>query len=216
MSANVLHCMGILRTASVGILTWFAASALLFHPQLALTLAIVMAFFSEAAHHQSELSAIRRHNKTMVSHLREANFQIDGLETALTRRHVELNSAIEELHRRDAVGSPAARELLKRQEEAMDAATLALDNRQERSNIVLESMERLLSFQAEQTAKMQQNMADLLQQIALQPRGNVTMQDSVLVQDMKPAPSIEQTNHTRIDALREINDWLKRESVSSP
>jgi uncharacterized protein with von Willebrand factor type A (vWA) domain len=175
-----------------------------------------MAFFSEAAHHQSELSAIRRHNKTMVSHLREANFQIDGLETALTRRHVELNSAIEELHRRDAVGSPAARELLKRQEEAMDAATLALDNRQERSNIVLESMERLLSFQAEQTAKMQQNMADLLQQIALQPRGNVTMQDSVLVQDMKPAPSIEQTNHTRIDALREINDWLKRESVSSP
>jgi hypothetical protein len=63
---------------------------------------------------------------------------------------------------------------------------------------------------------MQQSMADLLQQIALQPRGNVTMQDSVLVQDMKPSPSIEQTNHTRIDAMREINDWLKREAASSP
>ena len=189
---------------------------MLFHPELALTLSIIMAFFSETAHHQSELRTMQRHNRSMVTHLREANLQIEGLETALTRRHIELNSAIEELHRRDAVGSPAARELLKRQEEAMEAATSALDSRQERSNIVLESMERLLSFQAEQTSKMQQTMGDLLQQIALQPRGNVTMQDSVLVQDMKPSPSIEQTNHTRIDAMREINDWLKREAASSP
>ena len=208
--------MGILRTLSVGILTWFATTAMLFHPELALTLSIIMAFFSEAAHHQSELRTMQRHNRSMVTHLREANLQIEGLETALTRRHIELNSAIEELHRRDAVGSPAARELLKRQEEAMEAATSALDSRQERSNIVLESMERLLSFQAEQTSKMQQTMGDLLQQIALQPRGNVTMQDSVLVQDMKPSPSIEQTNHTRIDAMQEINDWLKREAASSP
>ena len=208
--------MGIIRTLSVGVVTWFAATAMLFHPQLALTLAITMAFFSEAAHHQNELRAMQRHNRSMVTHLREANHQIEGLEAALTRRHVELNSAIEELHRRDAVGSPAARELLKRQEEAMDAASSALDSRQERSNIVLESMERLLSFQAEQTSKMQQTMADLLQQIALQPRGNVTMQDSVLVQDMKPSPPTEQRNHARVDGMREINDWLKREAASSP
>jgi hypothetical protein len=138
------------------------------------------------------------------------------LEAALTRRHIELNTANEELRRRDAVGSPAARELLKRQEEAMDAASRALDNRQERSNIVLESMERLLSFQAEQTANMQQTMGDLLHQIALQPRGNVTMQDSVLVQDMNTPPSTVRAQHRGTEALKEINEWLKREAVSSP
>jgi hypothetical protein len=159
---------------------------------------------------------MQRHHREMVGHLREANTHIEGLEAALTRRHIELNTAIEELQRRDAVGSPAARELLKRQEEAMEAASRALDSRQERSNIVLESMERLLSFQAEQTANMQQTMGDLLAQIALQPRGNVTMQDSVLVQDMNARPSAARTQHTGSEALKEINEWLKREAVSSP
>jgi len=200
----------------VGILTWVIASALLFHPQLALSCSILMAFISEAAHHRSEIRIMQRHNRNMIGNLQDASRQIEGLQTALNRRHVELNSAIEELHRRDAVGSPAARELLKRQEEAMEAATMALDNRQERSNIVLESMERLLSFQAEQTAKMQQTMGDLLQQIALQPRGNVTMQDSVLVQDMKPVASATPKQHFSVDSMREINEWLKREAASSP
>jgi hypothetical protein len=98
----------------------------------------------------------------------------------------------------------------------MEAASRALDSRQERSNIVLESMERLLSFQAEQTANMQQTMGDLLAQIALQPRGNVTMQDSVLVQDMNARPSAARSQHTGSEALKEINEWLKREAVSSP
>jgi len=208
--------MGILRSLSVATLTWITATMLFFHPQLALTLSIMMAFFSEAAQYHSKMLTMHHRHREMVGHLREANVHIGGLETALTRRHVELNTAIEELRRRDAVGSPAARELLKRQEEAMKAASRALDSRQERSNIVLESMERLLSFQAEQTANMQQTMGDLLQQIALQPRGNVTMQDSVLVQDMTAAPSEVRNQHRGAEALREINEWLKREAVSSP
>jgi hypothetical protein len=208
--------MGILRSLSIATLTWFTATAFLFHPQLALALSILMAFFSEATHHHSEMRTMQRHHREMVGHLREANAHIEGLEAALTRRHIELNTAIEELQRRDAVGSPAARELLKRQEEAMEAASRALDSRQERSNIVLESMERLLSFQAEQTANMQQTMGDLLAQIALQPRGNVTMQDSVLVQDMNARTSAVRTQHTGSEALKEINEWLKKEAVSSP
>jgi hypothetical protein len=63
---------------------------------------------------------------------------------------------------------------------------------------------------------MQQTMGDLLHQIALQPRGNVTMQDSVLVQDMNTPPSTVRAQHRGTEALKEINEWLKREAVSSP
>ena len=50
----------------------------------------------------------------------ERNGQVENLERALTRRHVELNSAIEE-GSEGRRGRPAARELLARQEEAMNA-----------------------------------------------------------------------------------------------
>ena len=83
------------------------------HPEMALGLAIVVAFLSESAHHSAELGRMRRDGHQLASQLREANGQVESLQRALTRRHVELNTAIEELQRRDAVGSPAARELLR-------------------------------------------------------------------------------------------------------
>ena len=178
------------------------------HPEMALGLAIVVAFLSESAHHSAELGRMRRDGHQLASQLREANGQVESLQRALTRRHVELNTAIEELQRRDAVGSPAARELLKRQEEAMTAASKALEARQERKDVVFNSMERLLNMQVEQVANMQQAMGDLLQHLISQPRGHFTMSDSVLVQE-RGGGGLDET-------FAELNEWLSREAVSSP
>ena len=46
-------------------------------------------------------------------------------------------------------------------------------------------MERLLAFQTEQTASIQQHLAELLTQLAKEPRQQVTMTDSVLVQNQE-------------------------------
>ena len=202
--------MGILRSILSGIIAWFTATALLFHPEMALGIAIVVAFLSESAQHSAELTRMQRHGREVTVHLRDANSHIEELERALTRRHIELNNAIEEIHRRDAVGSPAARELLKRQEEAMTAASKALEARHERSDVVLNSMERMLDVQVNQTAKMQQAMSDLLQHMVQQPRANVTMTDSVLVQENNAA-----SNRDR-EQFRELNEWLSRQAASSP
>ena len=181
---------------------------MLVHPEMALGLAIVVAFLSESAHHSAELGRMRRDAQQLALQLREANGQVESLQRALTRRHVELNTAIEELHRRDAVGSPAARELLKRQEEAMTAASNALEARQERNDVVFNSMERLLNMQVEQVANMQRAMGDLLQHLISQPRGHFTMSDSVLVQE-RSGSGLDET-------FAELNEWLSREAVSSP
>ena len=200
--------MGILRSVFWGSVAWFSATAMLVHPEMALGLAIVVAFLSESAHHSAELGRMRRDGQQLALQLREANGQVESLQRALTRRHVELNTAIEELHRRDAVGSPAARELLKRQEEAMTAASNALEARQERNDMVFNSMERLLNMQVEQVANMQRAMGDLLQHLISQPRGHFTMSDSVLVQE-RGGSGLDET-------FAELNEWLSREAVSSP
>lgn len=180
------------------------------HPEMALGLAIVVAFLSESTHHGSELRRMQRDGQALSNQLRAANRQVEELERALTRRHVELNNAIDELQRRDAVGSPAARELLKRQEEAMNAASNALEARHERNDVVFNSMERLLNMQVEQTANMQRAMGELLQHLISQPRGHFTMRDSVLVN--------EGTNQDRAlsDTFAEVNAWLSEEAASSP
>ena len=118
--------MGIVRSIFWGSVAWFSATAMMVHPEMALGLAIMVAFLSESAHHSAELNRMERGGRQLASELRQANEHVENLQRALTRRHMELNSAIEELQRRDAVGSPAARELLKRQEEAMTAASNAL------------------------------------------------------------------------------------------
>ncbi|MGB0236082.1 MAG: hypothetical protein ACPGWQ_00315 [Poseidonia sp.] len=200
--------MGILRSVVWGSGAWFSATAMMVHPEMALGLAIVVAFLAESAHHSAELGRMRRDGHQLTTQLREANGQVESLQRALTRRHVELNTAIEELQRRDAVGSPAARELLKRQEEAMTAASNALEARQERNDVVFNSMERLLNMQVEQVANMQQAMGNLLQHLISQPRGHFTMSDSVLVQE-RGGNGLDET-------FAELNEWLSREAVSSP
>ncbi|MEC7064732.1 MAG: hypothetical protein VX451_05040 [Candidatus Thermoplasmatota archaeon] len=200
--------MGIVRSIFWGSVAWFSATAMMVHPEMALGLAILVAFLSESARHSAELNRMQRDGRQLSVQLREANEQVENLQMALTRRHIELNTAIEELQRRDAVGSPAARELLKRQEEAMTAASKALEARHEQNDVVFNSMERLLNMQVEQTANMQQAMSDLLQHLISQPRGHFTMSDSVLVQD-RTSGGLDET-------FAELNEWLSREAVSSP
>jgi hypothetical protein len=201
--------MGIVRSVFWGSVAWFSATAMLVHPEMALGLAIVVAFLSESTHHGSELRRMQRDGRALSNQLRAANHQVEGLQRALTRRHVELNNAIEELHRRDAVGSPAARELLKRQEEAMTAASNALEARYERNDVVFNSMERLLNLQVEQTANMQRAMSDLMQHLISQPRGHFTMRDSVLVSE-----GSGQDGHL-VDTFAEVNAWLSEEAAPS-
>ena len=175
--------MGIVRSVFWGSVAWFSATALMVNPGKALALAIVVAFLSESTHHSSELRRMQNDGKALSNQLRAANHQVEELKRALTRRHVELNNAIDELQRRDAVGSPAARELLKRQEEAINAQSSALEDRTSRQDRMFVAMERLLAFQTEQTAAIQQSLAELLTQLASEPRQHVTMTDSVLVQN---------------------------------
>lgn len=179
------------------------------HPEMALGFAIVVAFLSESTHHRAELRRMHRQSTEVSTQLREANLHVEELQRALTQRHLELNNAIDELQRRDAVGSPAARELLKRQEEAMMAASRALEARQERNDTVFNSMERLLNGQVEQTAKMQEAMARLLQHLISQPRGQFTMNDSVVVSEGGQQSDAHQRH------LDEINEWLRLQSAPS-
>jgi hypothetical protein len=202
--------MGLIRSVLFGIITWVLALEMMIVPETALGLAIVVAFLSESTHHRSELRRMHRHSNGISNQLSAANHQVEELQRALTRRHVELNTAIDELQRRDAVGSPAARELLKRQEEAMNTVSRALETRHERNDVVFNSMERLLNLQVEQTANLQMAMAELLQHLISQPRGHFTMNDSVLVSDSASG------NDTYKQQMREINAWLKEQAASSP
>ena len=210
MFASPCNHMGIVRSVFWGSVAWFSATAMMVHPEMALGVAIVVAFLSESTHHGAELRRMHRDSRELAQQLRSANSQVEELERALTRRHLELNNAIEELQRRDAVGSPAARELLKRQEEAMTAASRALEARHERNDVVFDSMERLLNMQVEQTANMQRAMSDLLQHLIAQPRGHFTMNDSVLVQDGGGQ------ERPLSDTFAEVNAWLSEEAASSP
>jgi hypothetical protein len=191
-------------------MAWVGATSMMVHPEMALGFAIVVAFLSESTHHRGELRRMRRQANDVSTQLRAANLHVEDLQRALTQRHLELNKAIDELRRRDAVGSPAARELLKRQEEAMTAASRALEARQERNDVVFNSMERLLNVQVEQTAKMQEAMGNLLQHLISQPRGHFTMNDSVMVSEGSQDGDVHQRH------LRDINEWLRLQSASSP
>ena len=92
----------------------------------------------------------------------------------------------------------------------MTAASRALEARQERNDVVFNSMERLLNVQVEQTAKMQEAMSNLLQHLITQPRGHFTMNDSVMVSEGGQDGEAYQRH------LRDINEWLRLQSASSP
>jgi len=126
-------------------------------------------------------------SRGLKQHLHRSSLHIEELQFHLQKTNQELHTAIEEINRRDAVGSPAARELLSRQEQAMNAQSKAIEARSDRNEALLDSLERLLVMQSDQTSRIQLTLADVVQKLAMEPRQKLMLQDSVLVQD---APSI--------------------------
>jgi len=184
--------MGLLRALSTGVLTYVFSSLMLVHPPVSIAFGVGVAFLSESAHHRHDMNSARREHRQLNRSLNETKAHVEELQRMLTRRRVELNTAREELARRDAIGSPAARELLKRQDEAIHAATQALESKQDQNNIVLESMQRILAAQVEQTASMQHALKDVVGHLMQHPRQQWTMHDSVMVNEhgVPPAPNI--------------------------
>ena len=136
----------------------------------------------------------------MKRHIHRSSLHIEELQFHLQKTNQELHNAMEEINRRDAVGSPAARELLSRQEQAMNAQSKAIEDRSNRNEALLDSLERLLVMQSDQTSRIQLTLADVLQKLAMEPRQSLMLQDSVLVQDAPQTISSDPT--TRQEATQ--------------
>ena len=196
--------MRILASMFCGWMVWASfVTWRLTHPEVAVLAGIVSVFVCEATIHRAERKGLQRERMQLRQQLNLSAHNINQLQESLSNVQAEL-------HRRDIVGTPAARELLKRQEEAMTAASKALEARQERNDVVLNSMERLLNMQVEQTANMQRAMSELLQHLISQPRGHFTMRDSVLVNEGSSQ------DRALSDTFAEVNAWLSEEAASSP
>lgn len=155
----------------------------------ALAIAITSAFLAESSYHRGQQQKMFRQSNILRNQLEYSGREIFQLQSELSTTNTNLVLAINEIQRRDAVGSPAARRLLSRQEEAINAQTLAMETHEGRQDHTLDSMNRLLMMQANQTAKMQQTLVDVLNKLLHEPRQNVTMQDSVLVQESNTSAS---------------------------
>ena len=165
--------MGIVKSVTIGLMVIMALPVLGVDFGVALGISIVSTI----------LGIIRYlHNNALHDQLEYSNRKIFQLQNELSTADTNLSLAIDEILRRDAIGSPAIRQLLASQEEAINAQAIAIEAHSGRNDAALEGMNRLLIMQAQQTAKMQQTLADALNKLLHQSRQNVTMQDSVLVE----------------------------------
>ncbi|MDG1556943.1 MAG: hypothetical protein P8Q98_03990 [Candidatus Poseidoniaceae archaeon] len=183
--------MGIVRSFVFGTLTWMILMELRTGPELALGGAVAAAFLVESAQNRSRQHRLMEQSRGLKQHLHRSSLHIEELQFHLQKTNHELHTAMEEINRRDAVGSPAARELLSRQEQAMNAQSQAIEARSDRNEALLDSLERLLVMQSDQTSRIQLTLADVVQKLAMEPRQKLMLQDSVLVQD---APAIGERN----------------------
>lgn len=165
--------MGIVKSVTIGLMVIMALPVLGVDFGVALGISIVSTI----------LGIIRYlHNNALHDQLEYSNRKIFQLQNELSTADTNLSLAIDKILRRDAIGSPAIRQLLASQEEAINAQAIAIEAHSGRNDAALEGMNRLLIMQAQQTAKMQQTLADALNKLLHQSRQNVTMQDSVLVE----------------------------------
>jgi len=166
--------MGIVKSLTIGLMVIMALPILGVDFGVALGISIVSTI----------LGIIRYlHNNALHDQLEYSDRKIFQLQNELSTADTNLSLAIDEILRRDAIGSPAIRQLLTMQEEAINAQTIAIETRSGRNDAALEGMNRLLIMQAQQTAKMQQTLVDVLNKLLHEPRQNITMQDSKLVEE---------------------------------
>ena len=182
--------MGIIRSTIVGVSTWGIMVVMEVRPNLAIIAGFIGAFLSESVIQASARSHLRHKASNLQNELNIAVDQICDMKRALDLTTKDLRQALDELHRRDAIGSPAARELLARQEEAMEAQKVALNMSTDRSFETLESLERMIISQGQQTARVQEVLSMVLEKLALEPRQHINMRDSVLTQENNSTPSM--------------------------
>lgn len=205
-------CMGIVRSFVFGTLTWVILMELRTGPELALGGAVAAAFLVESAQNRSRQHRLMEQSRGLKQHLHRSSLHIEELQFHLQKTNQELHTAMEEINRRDAVGSPAARELLSRQEQAMNAQSKAIEARSDRNEALLDSLERLLVMQTDQTSRIQLTLADVVQKLAMEPRQRLMLQDSVLVQDApaiggrNPANRAQATHRNHAQYLTDLFD----------
>ena len=182
--------MGLTRSAVIGLMAWGIMTVMHVKHELAIGVGIFSAFLAESMIQANARNHLRHKATSLQTELNIAIDQICDMKRALDVTTKDLRNALDELHRRDAVGSPAARELLARQEEAMEAQKVALDRSTDRSFETLESLERMIISQGQQTSRVQEVLSMVLEKLALEPRQHINMHDSVLTQENHSTPAM--------------------------
>jgi len=182
--------MAIGRSAIVGVSTWIIMMSIGFQREFSIAMGFFFAFLTESTIQSSARASLKHKASHLQNELNIAIGELTHMKRALDNTTSELRDALDELHRRDAIGSPAARELLARQEEAVKAQKRAIDLSSNRSVETLESLERMIISQGEQTARVQEVLSAVLEKLALSPRQNINMKDSVLTQENNSTPSM--------------------------
>jgi hypothetical protein len=182
--------MGIGKSAVVGVAAWALMMLIQVQHGIALGVGVFTAFFTESMMQANMRGQLKHKASNLQTELNIAIGQIFDMKRALELTTTDLRAALEELYRRDAVGSPAARELLARQEGAMKAQKVALDRSTDRSFETLESLERMIISQGQQTTRVQEVLSVVLEKLALEPRQQINMHDSVLTQENHSTPTM--------------------------
>jgi hypothetical protein len=182
--------MSIGRATIAGIAAWAMMTMLHFPTHITIGAAVVSAFITEGIIQSNTKRHLKQKASVLENELNIAVSEICAMKRALDSTTKDLRGALEELHRRDAVGSPATRELLARQEEAMNAQKTALELSTDRSFETLESLERMIVSQGEQTTRVQEVLSAVLEKLALEPRQHINMRDSVFTQENNSTPAM--------------------------
>ena len=182
--------MGIGRSAIVGVAAWALMTIVRVPHDVALGVGIFSAFITESMIQSNTRGHLKHKASNLQNEQNIAIGQIVDMKRALEITTTDLRDALEELHRRDAIGSPAARELLARQEEAIKVQKVALDRSTDRSFETLESLERMIVSQGQQTTRVQEVLSMVLEKLALEPRQHINMRDSVLTQENNSTPAM--------------------------
>ena len=182
--------MGIGRSAIVGVAAWALMTIVRVPHDVALGVGIFSAFITESMIQSNTRGHLKHKASNLQNELNIAIGQIVDMKRALEVTTTDLRDALEELHRRDAIGSPAARELLARLEEAIKVQKVALDRSTDRSFETLESLERMIVSQGQQTTRVQEVLSMVLEKLALEPRQHINMRDSVLTQENNSTPAM--------------------------
>lgn len=189
--------MGLIRTALYAGVTWGVLTLFMVEPTLALSVSIFLGVLIESTQHSAEVNELMKQGRSLRHQLSSSNTRIGQLQAALQKTSRDLNSAVLEINRRDAIGSPATRALLDRQEEALLAQKKALNSHGLKNEEMMIRLSTLVEQQHFQNNKMQESLTDLIEKLANKPSQNVNLTDSIMVQEMPQESSSVRSTRTQ-------------------